>query len=249
VGRHTYLVWSRHGQRVGQEDRYIRRPMRAPGDLSFASAAQNEVAIKNLKLGMLIANLLSILLRAVFRKKMLTSTTSIILYGLFFTPTFFISRHLSIMGRPKRDAVGALISPGEDINQSGLTEYAFDVIYVTCESFFNLQLIRKLIVLQGHVRSSQACSVTDSGGYILSSVQVLCLAHARCAHGNSQIPGFAMFKLWNSVISPMVLGRGSSSSKPAEDGIEMQNMSKRQEKLRKRQEKGDPRAQSKTVRR
>jgi hypothetical protein len=82
---------------------------------------------------MLIASLLSILLRAIFHRNMLTSTSSVILYGVFFGPTFFISRYLTTMGRPKRDAAGTLISPGEDLNQSGLTEYAFDVIYVTCE--------------------------------------------------------------------------------------------------------------------
>lgn len=81
---------------------------------------------------MLIASLLSILFRAVFRRSMLTSTSSIVLYGMFFAPTFFISRYMTTMGRPKRDAAGALTSPGEDLNQSGLTEYAFDVIYVTC---------------------------------------------------------------------------------------------------------------------
>jgi hypothetical protein len=64
---------------------------------------------------------------------MLTSTWSITLYGIFFAPTFFISRFLTLSGRPKRDAAGAVIASGEDLNQPGLTEYAFDVIYVTCK--------------------------------------------------------------------------------------------------------------------
>jgi hypothetical protein len=55
-----------------------------------------------------------------------------------------------------------------------------------------------------------------------------------------KIPLFAVFKLWTSVISPLVLGRGSPAS--ADDTQEKgPATSKRQEKLRKRQEKGEPR--------
>jgi hypothetical protein len=98
---------------------------------------------------------------------MLTSTWSITLYGIFFAPTFFISRFLTLSGRPKRDAAGAVIASGEDLNQPGLTEYAFDVIYVTCKKWlshcgFDTNRI------QGHVRLAPACSVTAFGGSILS---------------------------------------------------------------------------------
>jgi hypothetical protein len=103
--------------------------------LIYISAAQNEVAIKNLKLGMLIASVLSILLRALFRRGSLTSIPSVLLYAITYVPTFFLSRYLTTIGQPKRDATGALVSPGEDLNQPGLTEYAFDVIYVTCKYF------------------------------------------------------------------------------------------------------------------
>jgi hypothetical protein len=47
----------------------------------------------------------------------------------------------------------------------------------------------------------------------------------------------------------MVLGRRTTSAEPATEGVETQNTSKRQEKLKKRQERGDPRVQSKAVRR
>lgn len=53
-----------------------------------------------------------------------------------------------------------------------------------------------------------------------------------------QIPLFAIFKLWSSVISPYLPGR---SSTPEDAQTDHQPTSKRQEKLRKRSEKGDPR--------
>jgi hypothetical protein len=65
----------------------------------------------------------------------------------------------------------------------------------------------------------------------------------------SQIPGFAIYKLWGLVISPILLGRRGTSAPESMEGVEMQNLSKRQEKLKKRQEKGDPRVQTKTTRR
>lgn len=37
------------------------------------------------------------------------------------------------MGTPKRDTTGQLISSGEDLNQPGVTEWMFDVLYVACE--------------------------------------------------------------------------------------------------------------------
>lgn len=68
---------------------------------------------------------------------------------------------------------------------------------------------------------------------------VLCcsLRHA------TKIPGYACWKLWGSVISPFVLGRGQAAPS-AEDEAVAQPTSKRQEKLRKRQERGDPRVQT-----
>ncbi len=56
-----------------------------------------------------------------------------------------------------------------------------------------------------------------------------------------QIPVYAVFKLWTSAISPLLLGR--SSSAPTADAADDKEpaASKRQEKLRKRNERGDPR--------
>ncbi|EKM59452.1 uncharacterized protein PHACADRAFT_249951 [Phanerochaete carnosa HHB-10118-sp] len=59
------------------------------------------------------------------------------------------------------------------------------------------------------------------------------------------IPGYAVYKLWGSVISPILLGRGGSSPVEAENPAP-QPTSKRQEKLKKRSERGDPRVQARS---
>lgn len=54
------------------------------------------------------------------------------LYILTAIPVLVLYRHLSSVGLPRRDpATGALIAPGEDLAQSGVTEWCWDVIYVT----------------------------------------------------------------------------------------------------------------------
>ncbi|ELU41753.1 transcription factor TFIID complex subunit 8 c-term domain-containing protein [Rhizoctonia solani AG-1 IA] len=66
-------------------------------------------------MGMLIANV---------------SPTS--LYVLTFIPTVVLYRHLTSIGLPRKEPkTGALISPGEDLHQSGITEWCWDIIYVT----------------------------------------------------------------------------------------------------------------------
>lgn len=53
-------------------------------------------------------------------------------YILTAIPQLVLFRHLSTVGSPRRDsATGTLIAPGEDLNASGVTEWCFDVIYVT----------------------------------------------------------------------------------------------------------------------
>ena len=41
-------------------------------------------------------------------------------------------RYLVKIGTPRRDPAGNLVSSGEDLNQGGITEWCFDVLYVTC---------------------------------------------------------------------------------------------------------------------
>jgi hypothetical protein len=57
-----------------------------------------------------------------------------------------------------------------------------------------------------------------------------------------QIPLYAIYKLWSAVISPMFLGRPPAT---VDDGAaNKETTSKRQEKLRKRSERGDPRVRT-----
>ncbi|KAH7344934.1 hypothetical protein B0J17DRAFT_637615 [Rhizoctonia solani] len=94
-------------------------------------AAQNEVAIRNLQMGMLIANALYWLLRLLLRGPLLARGPTF-LYILTFIPTVVLYRHLTSIGLPRKEPkTGALISPGEDLNQSGITEWCWDIIYVT----------------------------------------------------------------------------------------------------------------------
>ncbi|CEL57781.1 Meiotically up-regulated gene 69 protein OS=Schizosaccharomyces pombe (strain 972 / ATCC 24843) GN=mug69 PE=1 SV=4 [Rhizoctonia solani AG-1 IB] len=94
-------------------------------------AAQNEVAIRNLQMGMLIANVLHWVLRFLFCRPVLArGPTS--LYILTFIPTVVLYRHLTSIGLPRKEPqTGTLISPGEDLSQSGITEWCWDIIYVT----------------------------------------------------------------------------------------------------------------------
>lgn len=84
-------------------------------------------------MGMLISTVIAILFRLLFRRSSLTSKLSVFIYAVTYAPTYFLSRYLENIGTPKRDSTtGVLVNSGEDLNQQGLLEYGFDVIYVTC---------------------------------------------------------------------------------------------------------------------
>lgn len=102
------------------------------------TAANNERAISNLRQGLLIAITLSMLIRLIFRTKSL-SPTRLSLWMHIFSHIFstMIARYLSKIGEPKRSETGELISPGEDLNQPGVTEWCFDIIYVNCKCATN----------------------------------------------------------------------------------------------------------------
>jgi hypothetical protein len=100
----------------------------------FIAATQNEKAVKILRLGTIIPTLLHFILRLLFRRSSLPpSKGSLAIYIITYLPTFFITRYLEKIGTTKRDTAGTLISSGEDLNQPGITEWCFDIIYVTCE--------------------------------------------------------------------------------------------------------------------
>lgn len=89
-------------------------------------AKSNSSALNTLHIGSLTVNVLFLLSHFLFRPR------SLVTYGLFATPSFICQYVLEISGRPKYDAAtGALKTAGEDLSNAGLTEYMFDVIWVT----------------------------------------------------------------------------------------------------------------------
>ncbi|CAM1502917.1 Fc.00g076930.m01.CDS01 [Cosmosporella sp. VM-42] len=92
-------------------------------------AKSNAATLTNLHLGSLIVNALFLL------SHFLLSSRSLWLFGLLSAPSLICEYILEISGRPKYDpATKALRSSGEDLSAQGLTEYMFDVIWVTWAS-------------------------------------------------------------------------------------------------------------------
>ncbi|KAI8715503.1 hypothetical protein NCS52_01058100 [Fusarium sp. LHS14.1] len=92
-------------------------------------AKSNAAALNNLHIGSLVVNVLFLLSHFLFRSR------SLWLYGLLSAPALICEYVLEISGRPKYDpSTRALRSAGEDLNSAGLTDYMFDVIWVTWAS-------------------------------------------------------------------------------------------------------------------
>ncbi|RMJ06841.1 hypothetical protein BHE90_015511 [Fusarium euwallaceae] len=92
-------------------------------------AKSNAAALNNLHIGSLVVNVLFLLAHFLFRSR------SLWLYGLLSAPSLICEYVLEISGRPKYDpSTRALRSAGEDLSNAGLTEYMFDVIWVTWAS-------------------------------------------------------------------------------------------------------------------
>ncbi|KAJ7904281.1 hypothetical protein B0H14DRAFT_2662150 [Mycena olivaceomarginata] len=173
-------------------------------------AGQNESTVKTLKLGMILPTVISLVLRLLFRRGSVPpSKGALFLYTVTFFPAFFLSNYLIRIGTTRRDpTTGTLISYGEDLSQPGVTEWCFDILYVTW-----------------------ACQI--GSGAFGEWFWWLYLV----------IPIYAVYKLWTSVVSPM-LGLGKSSPAPEESAADTDSTSKRQEKMRKRSERGDPRVKA-----
>ncbi|ORY69858.1 uncharacterized protein BCR38DRAFT_405526 [Pseudomassariella vexata] len=94
-------------------------------------AKSNVEALKNLHLGTLIVNTLFFLFNLIFKRR------SLLLYVVLSIPSFICEYILESTGRPKYDpSTKALKTAGEDLSAPGLTEYMFDVIWVTWASVF-----------------------------------------------------------------------------------------------------------------
>ncbi|KAI0166055.1 hypothetical protein GGR57DRAFT_3757 [Xylariaceae sp. FL1272] len=91
-------------------------------------AKANAAALTNLHIGTLVVNTLFVLFNLLLKRR------SLLLYVLLSIPSFACEFVLESTGRPKYDASNTLKSAGEDLAAPGLTEYMFDVIWVTWTS-------------------------------------------------------------------------------------------------------------------
>lgn len=133
----TRRKFGRHGERLRQTHRCV--PLHNVAELVvnviLRAAQQNAAIIKKLRLGMLIATALSFLVRVFFQRGTLSPRKfSFWVYVLSLVPSTFLSRYLERIGSPRHDpTTGTLISAGEDLGRSGILEWCFDVVYITCE--------------------------------------------------------------------------------------------------------------------
>ena len=89
-------------------------------------AKANITTLNNLHIGSLSLNCLFILFNLIVKRR------SLLAYALFSIPCFVAEYILETTGRPKFDATTkALKSSGEDLAAPGLTEYMFDIIWIT----------------------------------------------------------------------------------------------------------------------
>ncbi|KAI7883807.1 DUF788-domain-containing protein [Lichtheimia hyalospora FSU 10163] len=93
-------------------------------------AIANTRTLDNLRKGFMVVHLCFILWRIVYHWNTFY-TSQLVLYVLTSGVSMFMYSTLESTGRPRYDATGTLISPGEDMNAEGLTAYMFDIIYVT----------------------------------------------------------------------------------------------------------------------
>ena len=121
---------------------------------------------------MLTAPLLALLLRLLLGHSAVPSKISTVLYVLTAVPLVILYKHLYSIGSPRRDPItGALIGSGEDLNMSGITEWCWDIVYITwaCqvgsallgEWFWWLYLSVRAEVIKGNIGRSVCCTDTS----------------------------------------------------------------------------------------
>jgi hypothetical protein len=112
--------------------------------------------------------MISLVLRFLLRRDTLPpSKGSLAIYIATFLPAFFLSNYLVKIGTTRRDpTTGTLISYGEDLSQTGVTEWCFDILYVTCQSSsFYFSLYKPTKHSQGRARLEAVHLVNGFGGY------------------------------------------------------------------------------------
>jgi hypothetical protein len=99
-------------------------------------AKANTTTLNNLHIGTLSLNAVFILFNLLIKRR------SLLPYLILSIPCFIAEYILETTGRPKYDATTkALKSSGEDLAAEGLTEYMFDVIWVTWASLVSVMLL------------------------------------------------------------------------------------------------------------
>lgn len=98
-------------------------------------AKANTASLNNLHIGTLTINGLFILFNILFRRR------SFLTYLILSIPCLIAEFILETTGRPKYDvSTKALKTSGEDLAAPGLTEYMFDVIWVTWASLISVMV-------------------------------------------------------------------------------------------------------------
>ncbi|KAG8886442.1 hypothetical protein FRB99_004391 [Tulasnella sp. 403] len=93
-------------------------------------ASDNERALRNLRYGAAVCATIYVILRLLWRAFPPSRKQTIIFLGTL-VPELLLSWHLHTIGTPRRDKSGTLIGYGEDLNQPGLIDAYWDVIYMT----------------------------------------------------------------------------------------------------------------------
>ncbi|KAF8251349.1 hypothetical protein K440DRAFT_653172 [Wilcoxina mikolae CBS 423.85] len=92
---------------------------------SKSLARTNLATLQRTHLTTLSLHAIFILYRLFFRRGSITK------YILLSLPSLLIEFYLDKLGRPRYHASGELRSPGEDLAAAGVTEYLWDIVYVT----------------------------------------------------------------------------------------------------------------------
>lgn len=151
-------------------------------------------------------------------------------------PQFVLFRHLSTVGSPRRDvATGTLIAPGEDLGAPGVTEWCFDVIYVTWACQVGSALI-------GESFWWLYLSVSTLQHPICAVIAVVHLSFTPRSHFFPQIPLYAAWKLWSSIVGPMLGFNNRSPTAPVAaeanpESTDADSVSRKQQKAQKKAEK------------
>jgi len=108
----------------------------AQGTSQMANAAQKKLAAANAKTlqnhryAFLAINATFILIR-LFLRHASSTWTLYIMYLLSASLATWLQFQIEFVGRPKFDERGGVLDPGSDLAQLGMTEYMFDVLYLT----------------------------------------------------------------------------------------------------------------------